>query len=497
MSWPEERGDWTPYREETALEARPPRKISAIVGVILAWAIIIPIVAFLVYRVNFQPQEQEADTEHSDAKSLIVLRMQGMYLVGAYNWTGRKDAQYLKIAMSLNVGPPAQRLCAVVLLGELGDAAEAQMELRDLTEQWRLEKTVLKDQQLRALHILERLYSVFEQKRFDAPSLDDADRQVLIEELGWFGELALAPPETARTADRAAALAPAYRTVVVLVSGILVFGALFFAGSIGLLALPICALLGYVRGGLRDNVPRSGVYAETFALWLLFFLGMSWLGGWVAHQFDVRSWRLLLSGAGMLLSLWVLVWPVVRGIPWHQVKQDIGWTSGRAGAAEPLFGLGTFVLSIPLLVVGLIATLLLMALSQALHPSDPSTEQPGHPVFELLQNANWWEVAQAFFAASIVAPIVEETMFRGVLYRQLRSATAGGGFVLSFLASMVVVSFLFAVIHPQGWVATPALMAIAFALTIAREWRVSLLPGMVHHGIHNGCLLALALVILN
>jgi membrane protease YdiL (CAAX protease family) len=206
---------------------------------------------------------------------------------------------------------------------------------------------------------------------------------------------------------------------------------------------------------------------------------------------------MLLSGVGMLLSLCVLVWPVLRGIPWQQVKRDIGWTAGRAGVAEPFFGLGTFVLSIPLLVFGLLATLFLMALSQSLHPADPGTEQPGHPVFELLQNSKWWEVAQAFFAASVVAPIVEETMFRGVLYRQLRSATAVGGFVLSVLASMVVVSFLFAVIHPQGWVATPALMAIAFALTIAREWRVSLLAGMLHHGVHNGCLLALALVILN
>jgi membrane protease YdiL (CAAX protease family) len=395
------------------------------------------------------------------------------------------------------VGPPDQRLCAVVLLGEVGDAKKARKELRELAEQWQWEKTPLKEQQLRALHILERLYNDLDAERFDAPSLDDAERKALVEELGWFGELALVPPGTTRTSERAAVLAPAYRTVVVLVSVILVFGVLFLAGSAGLLALPICAMMGYVRGGIRDKVPRSGVYAETFALWLLFFLGLSWLGGWAAHQFDIKSWRMLLSGAGMLLSLLVLVWPVVRGIPWQEVKKDIGWTAGRAGAVEPFFGFGTFVLSIPLLVVGLLVTLFLMALSQSLHPGDPGTERPGHPVFELLQNSKWWEVAQAFFAASVVAPIVEETMFRGVLYRQLRSATAVGGFVLSVLASMVVVSFLFAVIHPQGWVATPALMAIAFALTIAREWRVSLLPGMLHHGVHNGCLLALALVILN
>jgi len=497
MSWPEERGDWMPYLEEAALDAPPARKAGAIFGVILAWLVIVCAVAFIVYRVNVQAPAPEAGTDHSDAKNLVVIRMQGMYLVGAYNWAGRKDKQYSEIAATLNVGPPAQRLCAIVLLGEIGDAAEARMELSELADQWQKEKTPLTEQQLRALHILQTLYNDFVENRFDAPSLSEADRKALVEELGWFGELALVPPGTARTSERATVLAPAYRTVVVLVVFILVFGVLFLAGSVGLLALPICALLGYLRGSLRDNVPRAGVYAETFALWLVFFLGLSWLGSWAAHQFDVKPWHMLLSGMGMLLSLGVLLWPVLRGIPWRQVKRDIGWTAGRAEAAEPLFGLGTFVLSIPLLVVGLLATLLLMALSQSLHPADPGTEQPGHPVFELLQNAKWWEIAQAFFAASIVAPIVEETMFRGVLYRQLRSATAGGGFVSSFLGSMVIVSFLFAVIHPQGWVATPALMAIAFALTIAREWRVSLLPGMVHHGVHNACLLALALVLLN
>jgi membrane protease YdiL (CAAX protease family) len=78
-------------------------------------------------------------------------------------------------------------------------------------------------------------------------------------------------------------------------------------------------------------------------------------------------------------------------------------------------------------------------------------------------------------------------MFRGALYRHLRNATERRlGRTGSFLASAAVVSFLFAVIHPQGVLAVPALMGLAVGLTVLREWRGSLLPSMMVHGIHNG-----------
>jgi membrane protease YdiL (CAAX protease family) len=494
MTWPEEHGDWVPYPDEGVVERSSPL---GFIRVLLSWMVIVGAVAFIVYRVNFTDSTPPADMDAADAKKLVLVRIQGMYLVGAHNLTGRKDKQYSEIAASLDVGPPPQRLCSVILTGELANAGKAREALKELETQWQDDKTLLTDKQLRAVQILERAYDDYAHKRFEAPSVNESDREALIDELGWFGRLALAPPETNQTIERDAVLAPANRTVVILVGVLLVFGLLFFVGFIGLLALPIFAYLGYLKGGLDDGVPNAGIYAETFALWLLFFLGMGWMAGLVAHRIDFGEWHMLASGVGMLLSLVVLVWPVVRGIPWKEVKSDIGWEPGRAKAAEPVFGLATFTMSVPLLLVGLILTLILVGVSQSIHPTDPNERNSGHPIFELLQHANWWQIVQAFFAASVVAPIVEETMFRGVLYRHLRSAFGGGGFILSFLASTVLVSFIFAVIHPQGWIATPALMCIAFALTIAREWRVSLIPGMVHHGIHNGLILTFALLILN
>jgi membrane protease YdiL (CAAX protease family) len=494
MSWPEERGDWIPYLDEAPPPPPPPqKKVWAIISGIISWIVILLVVAFLVYRISSQTDTLAADQDDSDAKELLVIQIQGRLLVGAYNLEGRKDKQYADQAASLNVGPPAQRLAAVVLIGELANAAKAREKLSDLIDEWDKDRTHLTEKQHGAVRILWSIYTDFTQKRFDAPSVDDSDREALIDELGWFGNLALNPPESPRATERNVVLAPAYRSAVVAIVLLLVTSFLFLVGSVGLLVLPILAFLGYVRGGLGAASPYAAIYAETFALWLVVFLGMSW----AASMIDVGQSRLLLSSVGMLISLSVLGWPVLRGIPWRQVRVDIGWTAGRLRVAEPFFGLASLVLSVPLLVVGLIASLILVGVKQLLGGADLTGDAPVHPIVQFLQNPSPWLVVQVFFAASVVAPIVEETMFRGVLYRQLRSATGYWGFAMSFLASAVVVSFIFALIHPQGWVAAPALMGVALALTIAREWRVTLLPGMLHHGIHNACLLTVALLFLN
>ena len=88
-----------------------------------------------------------------------------------------------------------------------------------------------------------------------------------------------------------------------------------------------------------------------------------------------------------------------------------------------------------------------------------------------------------------LGPLAEELLFRGVLYRHLREASAGLGLVLSVLFSATFVSFIFAVIHPQGLEAVPLLMGLAFTFCLVREWRGSLVPAMIAHGINNSLVL--------
>src|SRR5436309_1231182 len=127
-------------------------------------------------------------------------------------------------------------------------------------------------------------------------------------------------------------------------------------------------------------------------------------------------------------------------------------------------------MTLPLLVVGVLLVIFLMnwQRGQAEDHFGP-VSRPEHPATEWVARADWWGRLQILLLASVAAPLVEETMFRGVLYRHLREASVRLGKAWSMGISATVVSFLFAVIHPQGLVAVPALMALAYGFTLLRE----------------------------
>jgi membrane protease YdiL (CAAX protease family) len=114
----------------------------------------------------------------------------------------------------------------------------------------------------------------------------------------------------------------------------------------------------------------------------------------------------------------------------------------------------------------------------------------------LLEGTHVWQLVLALAVASLGAPIVEETMFRGVLYRHLREATKGWGTALSILLGVGINATIFAAVHPQGLLAVPALASIGAGLTLAREWRGSLVAPMVAHGFHNGLMLTVVILAL-
>ena len=119
------------------------------------------------------------------------------------------------------------------------------------------------------------------------------------------------------------------------------------------------------------------------------------------------------------------------------------------------------------------------------------TSGGAHPIIIEIANGGWELRILILFLAAVAAPIVEETMFRGVLYRQLRSSLWGLGSIFGMLLSVLIVSFVFAAIHPQGWVAIPALMGIAVGMNLLREYRASIIASMTIHGVSNGIVTSL------
>jgi membrane protease YdiL (CAAX protease family) len=260
------------------------------------------------------------------------------------------------------------------------------------------------------------------------------------------------------------------------------------AGLVLIATLIVLYFLNRLHGGLEQAVPHHGVYAETFALYMLLFLGLSVGAHYAVKWLSLDQGALAISGLAALGSLAALAWPVLRGIPWRQVRQDIGWHVDRKPGLEPLLGLGCYAMALPMLVLSLVLYLLLTKLRDRLGwgPDEfgPSNT-PGHPIVFWASHAGWWVWLEVLFVASIIAPIVEETMFRGVLYRHLRAAASGWRPALSALGSAVMVSFVFAVIHPQGVLFIPILMALALAFALMREWRGTVLPSMIAHSINN------------
>src|SRR5262249_12086282 len=146
----------------------------------------------------------------------------------------------------------------------------------------------------------------------------------LRKQLGWFGELALAPAPplkedvlaTAAGAPIAAGLANNRAEIMtpaveMFLKGTFGLCLILFLGLVGLVSLVIFLALagsGRIWSKLACGAGRGRVYAETFALWLLLWLGLSLLAAASGVGFAA-------SGAASLLSLLALAWPVQRGIP--------------------------------------------------------------------------------------------------------------------------------------------------------------------------------------
>jgi membrane protease YdiL (CAAX protease family) len=485
-------------------EATPPAETPAIRKqskgqLALIWAAIIAGVGFMLWYRTHHPVEYTPD--EAEQAAYVVMQMQARYLVGAtellnlmaekspglQGMMGTKQSLYSQ-AESLNTGPIGQRLRFIPLAGELAGPGEALKQLRLLEEKAGGDGVRPSPTEAHLIDIMRRIYTDYTQANWTAASVSRAERLELEAQLGWFGQLALAPAGAPDPSLRAAMLASARRTAQVIIGTVVVLGVLGLIGSVALIILLTFLFSGRITPGVQVSTTHGAVYAEAFALWLLVFFAISLAAGrWLPRTGPF----LLFSGLLELLSLGALFWPVVRGLPWHEVRREVGLHAGRRPLLEPLIGIANYAMTLPFLALG-VAIMLAIILSQQRLTGQPvggndfsPTNLPSHPFVPYLVTADWRGRIQVLLLASVVAPIVEETLFRGVLYRHLREISSRFAYPVSVGLGALVVSFIFAVIHPQGLVAVPALMGIAFGLTLVREWRGTLIPGIITHGINN------------
>ncbi|MCH2160982.1 MAG: CPBP family intramembrane metalloprotease [Phycisphaerales bacterium] len=378
----------------------------------------------------------------------------------------------------LEDGTPGQRLGWVIIQGALNGMPKGLEELDRFADS----DTVESEEPLPHAEV-ELVRAAMEAGQEGGTPLTASQVEALEQRLGVFGEIAVgfSDPVVQARLEKSATRGG---ITMVAAGGLFVLG-----GLVGFVLLVIFLILALTQRMKSRFVPavRSGVYAETFAVWLLLFLALQFLVGALGYVHPGFTHPLAMSILVFFLSLGALAWPVIRGRTWSEVRKDIGWTMGGNPIAEVCAGLGTWTMALPFMGVGLILTFVLTLLVQYMTGTTP---EPSHPIQEQVMSAGGLALFSLFFVACIAAPVVEETVFRGILYQHLRSGTLRAPTWVSILVAVAVSSFIFAAIHPQGLVFIPPLGGLAAGFCIGREWRGSLIAPMVAHGFSNAVVLS-------
>ena len=312
---------------------------------------------------------------------------------------------------------------------------------------------------------------------------------------GWFGKLGRALGLPASDPSKASLV----RGGGLIVLAIVMFGVVLVVMCIGSLIASIMMLVRYSQGQLRRAfvAPAVGgsVWLETAAVFVLAFLmlklGVTALaivmtpaGGtpphWVQTAPLVLQWLVLLS----------IFWPLVRGMAWTEYRRQIGLHSGLGFWREVGAGIWGYLAGLPLLAIAMGITVLIVVIKGALStvPEGAAPEQPGNPIVDLLSVAGPFEMVMFFLLATVWAPLTEEIVFRGALFRHIRSRVA------LWLAAPIT-ALVFGMMHGYDALLLLPVITIGFIFAFVREWRASLVGPITAHALHNGTLLVFAIAL--
>jgi membrane protease YdiL (CAAX protease family) len=359
---------------------------------------------------------------------------------------GQAIAQLTKLATE-----PGDKLRVAVVIGEVEGGKAALERLDSAAPQ-------LKTPEGKAdLATLRTIYTS------GADAVPPAARDELIGHQGWFGKLALSFGRPDSDPLRAQVMRAAERAFVATLA---VEGTATIAALVGL-GLLIVAMIQLASGRIHLCYGRAPTlttaFLESFALYL---------AGYVAIGLSARLLAPRVMYLGMLLSLlWMpiaMLWPLARGVSWAQLKGGLGWYVGRGVLREMGAGIVGYIAGLPLVVIAMIVSLIL---------TTRTGSNASHPIM-FGETHGVWPIVELYLLASVLAPLVEETMFRGALFTHLRQRHG-------WLLSAVVSAFIFAALHPQGWTFIPVLGTMGFVFAGIREWRGTFLASAAAHALNN------------
>ncbi len=255
----------------------------------------------------------------------------------------------------------------------------------------------------------------------------------------------------------------------------------FFAGLTILLAL---ATLYYrkrqhpeweIPAWLKPRVlpqlerPKSAALYGVFLSYLATYAALQLLGPrlvqWLApSHLDRTAWL----GISLGLSLvWLLV-PLLMLRHTGITLADLGFRT-RSLPVDLLWGIGGYAVAAPLTqVAAIVSTWLFRGESTPLHPVVTALAGSQSPLAQAL----------LFTQLAMLAPLTEETLFRGVLFRSLTGR-------LGIVGALVATSTLFAVLHPQLPLGFLGIFVLGTIFNTLYLLRGSLAPCIFAHALNN------------
>ncbi|MBX3380176.1 MAG: CPBP family intramembrane metalloprotease [Phycisphaeraceae bacterium] len=325
----------------------------------------------------------------------------------------------------------------------------------------------------------------------DAAPLTEEQRQRLIQRHDWFAKVAFTFGKPESDPERAALLSGGGA----LIAGILlivVAGLVAAMGGMGCsIAMVVLIATGKIRRRFVAPAPGGSFGWELLAAFLVAFLGFrvaaTILGAVLAGTGSPPAWYAYVALGGQWLVALSIFFPLLRGVKFGEYRKLVGWTAERGIFREIGAGIFGYLAGLPIVFGALLFSLLLNFLIHWWSGKDAET--PENPILEIAGRGDTILLVLLFTLATIWAPIVEETVFRGGVFRAMRAHV---GFVVAAIASALVFGFM----HGYQVQLLGPVIAIGLVFALIREWRGSIIGPMVAHFLNNATILGILFLVL-
>ncbi len=442
-------------------------EISRRLGPVTLVVLVLGVVILQQYGLSFREFRASAPTErmlhsqeiHDPGIAPLTLECKAAVRIARLDASGDSDpetdkAMHADMLRDLDetAETPGDRLRVAIVAGELLGKDEAIRRLSDVAGQVEPGSPLALD-----IYWFNTVY-----KAKARPELPSDAWAALLDRHGWFAQLALANGLPDEDATR--------RSVV--------------GGGMRVVALSFGAYLVGIRNGdwecvLEATELPGWAYLEMFNAFLAWFTLL------LAFQIVTLFLTGPASVAGMAvgeLLLWAtplcLFWPRIRGLDWGDVKADLGLNAGAGIGTEMKAGLLGFLASLPLILFVHWAGSKVEAAISGQH------SQAGYSPFESPLSHSWIPLILGSLGAVCWAPMVEEILFRGALFRSFRLRLGRWGAIL-------LSAVIFGAIHPYSLSGLLGTLAAGLVFGLLREWRGSLVAPMTAHFLNNAAIMAM------